>query len=290
MDRVSAEKRSDMMAKVRRKDTAPEMRVRRIAHAMGYRYRLHDARLPGRPDIVFPRRKVAIFVHGCFWHRHVGCRKASVPEANREFWLRKFDANVMRDRQAVQALEDAGWRVLVIWECESRNDERLAETLATFLGRVGPGRFADRWACDNCDNCIMVVLRQQLRHSRTMARRPEPSSEDLARRLERVARERGCALSGLAVQMGEVPSTFYRGCKNGRWSKALVARIGAGLDRLEGRVSDATPDASPCRAVASDEDPGSRIRDIDEALKLLQYMQQGLEALRREVSRSDELG
>lgn len=119
------------MSKVRSRDTAPEMAVRRMAHAMGYRYRLHVPGLPGRPDLVFPRLKAVVFVHGCFWHRHHGCRKATVPATRTDFWLAKLTRNVERDRANLSLLKAAGWRVLVVWECQLKGD--LRRRLARFL-------------------------------------------------------------------------------------------------------------------------------------------------------------
>lgn len=121
------------MARVRGKNTTPEMLVRRAAHALGYRFRLHPKQLPGRPDLVFPSRRKAIFVHGCFWHRHLGCRMASMPKTRAEFWSTKFEQNVRRDAAAIEALESTGWKVLVIWECETRDEAGLRRTLDKFL-------------------------------------------------------------------------------------------------------------------------------------------------------------
>lgn len=132
-DRISPERRSANMAKIRSKDTGPEMTVRRSAHALGYRYRLHAKDLPGKPDLVFRSRRSVIFVHGCFWHRHEGCRDCSEPRSRQEYWTPKFAATVARDSRAVEALTAAGWRVLTIWECETTDAARLRERLAAFL-------------------------------------------------------------------------------------------------------------------------------------------------------------
>lgn len=121
------------MSRVKGKHTGPEMIVRRAAHALGLRFRLHRKDLPGRPDLVFPRHKVALFVHGCFWHRHPGCRLASTPKSRIEYWQAKFDTNVARDVAAEQALRDAGWRVVTVWECETRKEDSLRMRL-TVLG------------------------------------------------------------------------------------------------------------------------------------------------------------
>lgn len=134
-DRLSPEKRSELMSKVRGKDTTPEMRVRRLLHAMGIRYRLHDSKLPGKPDIVMKSRNKAIFVHGCFWHRHPGCKMATTPKSKIDFWTEKFDQNVRRDENARKALEDGGWEVLTVWECETKKPGLLENILRNFLER-----------------------------------------------------------------------------------------------------------------------------------------------------------
>lgn len=130
---ISTERRSAIMRSVRQKGTAPEMVVRRIAYAIGTRYRLHRKDLPGRPDIVFPSRRLCIFVHGCFWHRHLGCRLASSPTSNREFWQEKFARNVERDARKENELRAAGWRVEIVWECETREPAKLKERLRALL-------------------------------------------------------------------------------------------------------------------------------------------------------------
>lgn len=132
-DPLTAAQRSELMSRIRSKDTKPEMRVRRLVHGMGYRYRLHAKELPGRPDLVFrPRRKV-IFVHGCFWHRHDGCPRATTPKTRTSFWEDKFRKNVVRDRRNLLDLAELGWDAIVVWECETRDLERLAVQLAQFL-------------------------------------------------------------------------------------------------------------------------------------------------------------
>jgi DNA mismatch endonuclease (patch repair protein) len=118
MDIFSREKRSEVMSRVRSKDTRPELVVRRSLHRRGLRFRLHRRDLPGQPDIVFTSRRVVVFIHGCFWHRHPGCRRATMPASRMEFWKAKFDATVKRDAETLCMLEAAGWTVLVIWECE----------------------------------------------------------------------------------------------------------------------------------------------------------------------------
>ena len=117
MDVFDQAKRSDVMSRVRSKDTKPELLVRRHLHAAGLRYVLHDKRLPGKPDLVFPSRRVALFVHGCFWHGHEGCKKATIPATRPEFWRSKIETNKARDARVVRELEVAGWDVTVVWEC-----------------------------------------------------------------------------------------------------------------------------------------------------------------------------
>jgi DNA mismatch endonuclease (patch repair protein) len=136
-DTVSKSERSRIMRAVRGKHTAPEMVVRRIAHRLGFRYRLHVRSLPGTPDLVFPKLRKVIDVRGCFWHVHArtrcrgrGCR---VPATRRGYWVRKLRRNVHRDRVAVRALRRAGWHVLVVWECEVQNQQRIAGRIAAFL-------------------------------------------------------------------------------------------------------------------------------------------------------------
>jgi DNA mismatch endonuclease (patch repair protein) len=137
-DIVSPEVRRRMMASIRGRDTKPELAVRRLLHAHGLRFRLHVGDLPGRPDIVLPRHRAIVLVHGCFWHRHEGCRYASVPESNNEFWAAKFSANVARDRRVADALVASGWRLFTIWECEVRSG-----SLGDLPGRIGSGGMLD---------------------------------------------------------------------------------------------------------------------------------------------------
>lgn len=127
--------RSRQMALVRSADTKPEMKVRRALHALGYRYRLHRRDLPGTPDLVFPGRKAVVFVHGCFWHRHPDpdCKLARLPKSRHEFWIPKLTRNAERDVEAIAALQAAGWRVLVIWECQTRDMDDVSRELVTFL-------------------------------------------------------------------------------------------------------------------------------------------------------------
>lgn len=121
------------MARVRGKDTGPEVAVRRLLHGMGYRFRLHRRDLPGTPDIVLPGRRAVVQVHGCFWHQHEGCPRARPPATRRDFWLPKLARNKDRDREAEARLRDLGWRTLVVWECELRDRETLRSRLLSSL-------------------------------------------------------------------------------------------------------------------------------------------------------------
>ena len=133
MDRFSPQERSRVMSRVRGKDTLPELIVRRAAYSLGFRYRLHRKDLPGSPDIVFPKLRTVIFVHGCFWHRHPGCGRASVPQSRTEFWQSTLARNVERDRAARTTLEQMGWQVAVIWECETKNLDAVKRMLHQIL-------------------------------------------------------------------------------------------------------------------------------------------------------------
>ena len=128
-DIVDRQRRSEMMSRIRGRDTVPELIVRRIAHRLGLRFRLYRKDLPGRPDLIFPRHRLAVFVHGCFWHRHDGCRYAYTPKSRIGFWTEKFAQNVARDQRNKKALQSLGWRVLVIWECKTRNAEIVRQYL-----------------------------------------------------------------------------------------------------------------------------------------------------------------
>ncbi|UXU76276.1 very short patch repair endonuclease [Paracoccus sp. SMMA_5_TC] len=125
------------MARIRGKDTGPEIAVRKALHAAGFRFRLHRRDLPGTPDIVLPALRTAVFVHGCFWHRHEGCRNATVPGTRTGFWLAKFTANAERDAKNGAALEALGWKVVVIWECETHRADRLADVIRARLPAPG---------------------------------------------------------------------------------------------------------------------------------------------------------
>lgn len=141
MDIVDGQTRSRMMAGIRGKDTRPELALRRALHARGFRYRLHAKNLPGTPDLVLRRYRAAIFVHGCFWHRHEGCRYTTTPSTRPEFWLEKFAANIARDRSTRTVLLSEEWRVATVWECALRKPRQIgsvADLLAEWLrGRLG---------------------------------------------------------------------------------------------------------------------------------------------------------
>jgi len=133
MDSVSPTRRSEIMRRVRSRDTVPEMLVRKLTHAMGYRYRLRSKDLPGKPDLVFRSREKVIFVHGCFWHRHPGCSLARLPKSRKGFWLPKLEANRQRDLKTESTLRDRDWGVLTIWECELGDIDKLKNKIKEFL-------------------------------------------------------------------------------------------------------------------------------------------------------------
>ncbi|HEX8302527.1 very short patch repair endonuclease [Sphingomonas sp.] len=131
-DTISAERRSWNMSRIKGRDTGPEMRLRSLLHRAGFRFRLHPKELSGKPDIVLPKYHAVIFVHGCFWHRHDGCRNATTPSTRTDFWQAKFDGNVERDKRNRAALETAGWTVITVWECELKVDaDRIVQQLST---------------------------------------------------------------------------------------------------------------------------------------------------------------
>ena len=133
MDRLSRSHRSWNMSRIKSRDTSTELTVRSVVHDMGYRFRLHRKDLPGKPDIVLPKYRTVIFVHGCFWHRHTECKYAYTPKSNVEFWEKKFKANVERDQNNNRILQELGWRIIVIWECQTQNLEPLKYLLKTSL-------------------------------------------------------------------------------------------------------------------------------------------------------------
>jgi DNA mismatch endonuclease (patch repair protein) len=136
MDTLDPAQRSERMSRVRGANTKPELLVRRLVHGMGYRYRLHGKSLPGRPDLVFAGRRAVIFIHGCFWHQHPNpdCKLSRLPKSRREFWEPKLRANRNRDIEVEQRLNESGWSVLSLWECELRDRQSVAEKVKGFLG------------------------------------------------------------------------------------------------------------------------------------------------------------
>jgi len=140
MDTLSPKERSERMSLIRGAGSVPEMKLRRLVHRMGFRYRLHVKELPGKPDLVFPARNAVIFMHGCFWHRHEGCRLARLPKSKLEFWKPKLEANKERDLRNQYQLESLGWRVLVIWECEMADVEHVSVIIREFLQKQKGGK------------------------------------------------------------------------------------------------------------------------------------------------------
>jgi DNA mismatch endonuclease (patch repair protein) len=136
MDTLTSEKRSWNMSRIRGTNTKPELAVRSMLHRMGYRFRISNKTLPGRPDIVLPKYRTVIFVHGCFWHRHQGCKYAYTPKSRLDFWGRKFEGNVMRDKNNLSLLKKAGWLTIVVWECEiKQNADAVLSRVSGILQR-----------------------------------------------------------------------------------------------------------------------------------------------------------
>jgi len=133
MDTLSPKERSERMSRIRGKNSKPEMKLRRLVHGMGFRYRLHVKDLPGKPDLVFKSRKAVIFVHGCFWHRHRGCKLARLPKSRVDFWTEKLESNRKRDILVREKLRKAGWRVLVVWECQLADTAKTSQLVRAFL-------------------------------------------------------------------------------------------------------------------------------------------------------------
>lgn len=142
MDVFSPEKRSQVMSKIRSKDTKPEKTIRSILHKLGFRFRINRKDLPGKPDIVLPKYKTVIFVHGCFWHQHEGCKIASKPKSNSEFWKKKFSRNIERDRKNQEELRLMGYRVITIWECGIKIIRKSPEVLSTVVLKIGDSHTA----------------------------------------------------------------------------------------------------------------------------------------------------
>jgi DNA mismatch endonuclease (patch repair protein) len=141
-DFLSPKERSERMSRIRSRDTTPELALRKALHALGLRFRIHDKRLPGRPDIVLPRFRTVVLVHGCFWHRHQGCKVATTPKSNTAFWQEKFERNTVRDARNTASLEALGWRVFVAWECElgsQRKAHDAATSIACNIGHLSRG-------------------------------------------------------------------------------------------------------------------------------------------------------
>ena len=135
-DTLTPTERSERMSRIRSRDTKPELALRKALHRLGLRFRLHARGLAGRPDIILPKYRTAIFVHGCFWHRHPGCKVATTPKSNTGYWVEKFQRNVARDAATACALAENGWRVLVAWECELNSPVRVAAKALQIAGRV----------------------------------------------------------------------------------------------------------------------------------------------------------
>lgn len=129
------------MSRIRSSNTSPELALRRALHALGFRFRLHRKDLPGKPDIVLPRYRAAVFVHGCFWHRHAGCKIATTPKSNTGFWVEKFDRNVARDNRSRILLEAQGWTVIIAWECELGSGRKSSETALRIAAEISDGAF-----------------------------------------------------------------------------------------------------------------------------------------------------
>ena len=139
-DFLTPAERSERMSRIRSSNTRPEVALRQALHALGIRFRLHRKNLPGKPDIVLPRYKTAIFVHGCFWHRHQGCSIATTPKSNTDFWNEKFDRNTARDQLVLHQLEQIDWKVIIVWECELSSPRRARQTGDRIAGILGHSR------------------------------------------------------------------------------------------------------------------------------------------------------
>jgi DNA mismatch endonuclease, patch repair protein len=133
MDKLTPERRSENMRRIKSKDMKPELLIRKLAHGLGYRFRLHRRDLPGKPDLVFPGRKKVILVHGCFWHQHTECREGRMPGSNKDYWNPKLKRNVERDADNLEKLHESGWQTLTVWECETKNIDALKKRLSKFL-------------------------------------------------------------------------------------------------------------------------------------------------------------
>ena len=134
-DKFSNDVRSRVMSRIRSRDTKPEKLVRSMIYSLGYRFRLHDKKLPGKPDLVLKKHQTAVFVNGCFWHQHPGCKKAVSPKSNKTYWDPKLAKNVERDKKNIEAIENEGWRCLILWECETNDLEALRNKIKVFMDR-----------------------------------------------------------------------------------------------------------------------------------------------------------
>lgn len=159
VDTLSKNRRSWNMSRVRGKDTKPELIVRSVLHRIGFRFRLHVNRLPGKPDIVLQKYRTVVFVHGCFWHRHKRCPDASVPKSRTDFWIQKFTGNVERDRSNRTALRRSGWKVIVVWECEATKKEKLAARLCREI--KNPRKTFPAHPIDSLERSVSQSARQQ---------------------------------------------------------------------------------------------------------------------------------
>jgi DNA mismatch endonuclease, patch repair protein len=166
VDRYSRTKRSEIMSRVRSTDTKPELRVRSFLHRLGYRFRLHCRDLPGRPDIVLPRYRAAIFVHGCFWHQHQGCSKARLPETSKVKWAAKLSRNADRDQESKEALQEAGWIVATVWECELKDYQLVGLSLSHVLPDL-----AERVTAKNKSAVLGASIAN---YQDTLERKPKP--------------------------------------------------------------------------------------------------------------------
>ncbi|OAV67429.1 Very short patch repair protein [Bacteroidales bacterium Barb6XT] len=170
MDIWDKEKRSEVMSKIRSRDTKPEMTLRKALFAKGFRYRVNDKKLPGKPDIVFPKYKTVIFLHGCFWHHHEGCKYACTPKTNTKFWVDKITSNAERDKINSQKLTALGWKVLIIWECEIRHAKDitpLIDRITTTLLEQIPQKLSMKFYGE-IENEIMLVAENIVEYQRTL--------------------------------------------------------------------------------------------------------------------------
>ncbi len=175
MDIWSPEKRSAVMGRIRGRDTKPELIVRSLLHRAGLRFSLRRKDLPGKPDIVLPKYKVVIFVHGCFWHRHKGCKVATMPKSREDFWQAKFDANVTRDKRNLRDLKKAGWQVIVLWECEIMRDPFAA--VEKVLRKIRPENAALAYNSLPDKRTVLKVAEKRLQWSLGKSRKAETGSD-----------------------------------------------------------------------------------------------------------------